>query len=343
MIRTMHNATRGLIGLTTLIALACASPAMATENGQVRGLLGAPGYELTSPQFPGLYGQFWLQHYSAHSLRGDDGQVLTRVATTPAGSLPVTVNARISADVFVPRLTWITDKQINDGRVGFSATLPMVSQTNDISLSATLPAATPAATVAAINGLLAAQSAALSGRKRGLSDFDLTGFVDWQSDEGRVAVGVSAVLPTGDYKATRAVNTGAGNFWSVRPILLASRVWENGIELGLRAAYTVNSRNSDTDVRSGQYLHADWAALYRMNDAWRVGLQGYVLQQTTSDQGPLVASNGNKARSLSLGPVVSYLTEDGQFVFDLKVLKEFSVRNRPEGTVTWLRMNVRLD
>ena len=28
---------------------------------------------------------------------------------------------------------------------------------------------------------------------------------------------------------------------------------------------------------------------------------------------------------------------------DVKVLKEFAVRNRPQGTTTWVRLNLRLD
>ncbi|MEO3715375.1 SphA family protein [Roseateles flavus] len=329
--------------LALLAALAPMGSALATENGQLRALLGAPSYELATPQFPGWYGQLWLQHYSARRLKGDDGQALQTQAATPLGTLPVQIQGEIEADVFVARGTWVTEKLVADGRLGFSATLPLVRQRNDIHLSATLPAGVPAGAAAAVQNLLDQQGAQRSGSKSGQGDLDLAGFVDWQQDDSRLVLGLSVVAPTGAYDAQRAVNPGAGKFWTVRPLVLASKVWENGLELGLRATYSVNTRNTDTDVRSGQYLHADYAAMYRVNDAWRLGLQGYLVEQTTNDNGPGVAAGGNKARVRALGPMLAYVSEDGVWSADVKVLKEFAVRNRPQGTTTWVRLNLRLD
>ena len=329
--------------LATLAALAPFGSAIATENGQLRALLGAPSYELATPQFPGWYGQLWLQHYSAHQLKGDDGQALQMQASTPLGTLPVQVQGSIQADVFVARGTWVTDKLLADGRLGFSATLPLVRQRNDIRFSATLPAGAPAAAAAALQSQLDALGAQRSGSRSGQGDLDLAGFVDWQNDDSRLVLGLSVVAPTGAYDAKEAVNPGAGRFWTVRPLLLASKVWENGLELGLRATYSLNTRNTATDLRSGQYLHADYAAMYRVNDEWRLGLQGYLVEQTTHDSGPGVASNGNKARVRALGPMLAYVSEGGVWSADVKVLKEFAVRNRPQGTTTWVRLNLRLD
>lgn len=327
------------LGLTTIAT----TSAFATENGQLRGLLGAPSYELTTPQFPGWYGQLWLQHYGADKLRDNDGNTPSQTVATPAGPAAVAVHGRINANVLVPRITWVTEKIIADGRLGFSATLPLVSQRNSIGATATFAPGTPAAVQAAVNQQLAQQSAALSGEQSGVADLDLAGFVDWAGDDGRVVVGASVVAPTGSYQAGRAVNPGAGNYWTVRPLVLLSRVWENGFELGMRATYSINTKNRDTDVRSGQYLHADWSAMYRVNDEWRVGLQGYVVQQFTKDSGPFVAAHGNKARTFAAGPMLSYVSESGVWAIDAKVLPEFSVRNRPQGTVSWLRLNIRLD
>ncbi len=330
-----------LLPLAALSALS--GGAHATENGQLRALLGAPGFEMAAPQFPGMYGQLWLQNYRAKQLRGDDGQALQTQATTPLGPLAVRVEGEVEADVFVARGTWVTEARVADGRLGFSASLPLIRQRNDIRLSAELPAGLPAATVTALQNLLAQQGAARSGSQSGAGDLDLTGFVDWQQDESRLVLGMSVVAPTGSYEAQRAVNPGAGKYWTLRPLLLTSAVWENGLELGLRATYSFNGRNSATEVRSGQYLHADYAAMYRVNDAWRVGLQGYLVEQTTADKGPGVAAHGNKARVHALGPMLAYLSESGVWSAEIKVLNEFSVRNRPEGITTWLRLNLRLD
>lgn len=322
--------------------IAAAGAAHATENSQVRALLGAPSYEISTPQFPGLYAQFWAQHYEADKLRDADGHTPVRALVVPGvGTLPLAVNGSVKADVFVPRLTWVTEQIVMDGRLGFSAAFPMVRQTNDFVLTTVIPAAVPAAAAAQINAQLAGAGAALSGTRSGLADPELAAYLDWQQDESRVALGVAFNPPLGAYDASRAVNPGAGKFWTFKPLLVASRVWENGVAVGLRATYSFNTRNDDTGVRSGQYLHADWSGTYQLNDQWKVGVQGYVLKQFTADQGG--TAGANKVQALSAGPLVAYLSESGDWGVDVKVMKEFSVRNRPEGTVTWLRLNYRLN
>ncbi|WP_431050105.1 SphA family protein [Roseateles sp. L2-2] len=319
-----------------------AGAAHATENSQVRALLGAPSYEISTPQFPGVYLQTWYQHYEADKLRDADGNTPTRSLTIPGvGALPLTVNGSIKADVFVPRLTWVTEKIVMDGRLGFSAAFPLVKQTNDFTLTTVLPAGLPATAVAQINQQLSAAGGALSGTRSGMADPELAAYIDWQQDESRVALGVAFNPPMGSYDASRAVNPGAGKYWTFKPLLVASRVWENGFAVGLRATYSFNTRNDDTGVRSGQYLHADWSGTYNVNDQWKVGVQGYVLKQFTADNGG--AAGANKVQALSAGPLIAYLAESGEWGVDFKVMKEFSVRNRPEGTVTWLRLNYRLN
>lgn len=319
-----------------------ASTAHATENSQVRALLGAPSYEISTPQFPGLYGQFWAQHYEANRLRDADGHTPTQALTVPGvGTLPLTVQGSIRADVLVPRLTWVTDALVMDGRLGFSAALPVVRQTSDFTLTTVLPAGVPTNVAAQVNSLLAQAGAARSGSHSGLADPELAAYVDWQQDESRFALGVAFNPPLGSYDKDRAVNTGAGKYWTFKPLLVASRVWENGFAVGLRATYSFNTRNDDTGVRSGQYLHADWSGTYQLNDQWKLGVQGYVLKQFTADRGG--NAGPNKVQAFSAGPVIAYLAESGDWGVDLKTMREFSVRNRPEGVVTWLRLNYRLN
>jgi hypothetical protein len=206
-----------------------------------------------------------------------------------------------------------------------------------------LPAGLTPGQVAAANALLAQESERRSGSESGQADMEVAGFVDWQQDESRIVAGLAVVAPTGDYDKNRVVNPGTGNYWTLRPLMVAARAWENGLEAGTRITYSINSRNSDTEVRSGSYLHADWASLYRATDNWKFGLQGFVLKQFTKDDGPNVAEHGNKAQSLSAGPVLAYLADSGNWALDVKLTQEFEVRNRPEGQVTWVRLNMRLD
>lgn len=328
---------------TLAITLLAPLSASATENGQVRALLGAPSYELATPQFPGWYGQLWVQHYRANKLRGDDGETLTQTQASPLGTLQVTPDVRVRADVLVPRITYVSETLVGDGRLGFSASMPLVHQTTDVTLNAALPAGLTASQIAAANALLAQASAAQSGSQSGQADAELAAFVDWQQDESRLVAGLAVVAPTGDYDQNRVVNPGTGKYWTLRPLLVAARAWDNGLEIGTRTTLSINSRNRDTDKRSGSYVHADWSAMYRLTDNWKFGLQGFVLKQFTKDDGPGVADTGNKVQTLGTGPVLAYLAESGNWALDVKLMQEYAVRNRPQGQVAWLRLNVRLD
>ena len=52
---------------------------------------------------------------------------------------------------------------------------------------------------------------------------------------------------------------------------------------------------------------------------------------------PLI--NGNKARAASLGPVISYQTDDLKTQVEFKYLKEFSARSRPQGDLFLLTLS----
>ena len=83
----VRSSARALGALLPTLCMLAATPALATEKGQVRALLGAPSYELATPQFPGLYGQLWVQHYRADKVRDDNGDEATMSYPTPAGAV----------------------------------------------------------------------------------------------------------------------------------------------------------------------------------------------------------------------------------------------------------------
>lgn len=329
--------------LAVALALGAAAPAMATEYGSIRALLGAPSYEMTTPAFPGWYGQAWYQYYQADELHGDNGKKTDTVyANVPGlGLVPAQLDVKVRADLYVPRLTYIAEQVLWDGHLGASVTLPIVHQTQDVTLTPQVPAGTPPAVAAGIAQGFAAKASQLSGSATGQADMEVEGFVDWQLEETRVIAGFTVDAPTGSYDMNKSVNPGAGKYWTVSPLLIVSKVWENGLEAGMRATYSFNSPNQDTHVRSGQYLHVDWSALYHFNDQWRAGLQGYTVYQTTNDEGPWVDPSGNKARVYSAGPTVAYLSESGNWALDFKIMQEFEARNRPQGQLAWLRLNFR--
>jgi len=325
--------------------LLCLSPwAQATERGAVRALNGAAGAEVSSAQFPGWYGQAWLQHYRAHEFKDGAGQRPLQQLDTPAGPVAVERGGELRATVVVLRGTWLSEIRLGEGKFGLSATLPLVSLEQTVRATPHFAAGTPAAVMAGVTAQANAAAAAASGSRSGAGDVELMPYVDWQTDSYRYAFGLGLVAPTGQYSAARAVNPGAGRFWTLRPLAVGSYAWENGFEVGARASYSINGENRATGNRSGQYLAVDASSHYRLNDFWKLGLQGFLNWQTTADRcANPVASLCGKVRTLGLGPAINYLSEDGRVFVDAKVLREFGVRNRPEGTVFWLRLNLRLD
>lgn len=326
------------LAAAALLSLPLAS--QATENQSVRALLGAPGQEMSMPQLPGLYGQLWLQDYRATRFRDGDGAD-QRFAVAPG--VTARREGNIHAQVLVPRLTWVSEARLGEGRLGVSATLPLIHMDVKTRLVGEFPAGTPAAVKAAVQGQLDALAATRSDRFNGVGDMEVAPFVDFQDDESRLVLLAAVVLPTGAYDPARSVNTGSGRFYTLRPGLLWGRAWESGLEMGVRATYSFNTRNSATEVRSGQYLHLDGSALYRLSDQWRVGLGGYALQQTTRDTGAAAAADGGKVRAFALGPTVAWQSLDGTWALEAKWLPEFSVENRPEGRTAWVRLMMRLD
>ncbi|MCX9154792.1 transporter [Niveibacterium sp. 24ML] len=328
----------------SIAALSMTAPAVATERGQLRALLGLPGQDLTSPAMPGFYVQANYQHYYAGEFKDNEGNTPVQKTTIPGlGTVSATQDSQIRADVLALRASWVSETQLWDGRVGVSATLPLIKQTVVTNLTRTTPLPPPFAGL--LDQQIAAASAANTGSESGLGDMEIAPFVDWQTDSYRVIFAPAIVAPVGSYDKDKAINTGAGNFWTFRPVLTFGYVTENGWEFGTRATYSFNTENSDTKYTSGQYLHADGAAMYQIREGIRLGAAGYLIYQTTDDKSDAgtVPNEGNKARVFSLGPQVSWQSEDSTVNVEFKVMQEFGVRNRPEGTLGWLRLVYRLN
>lgn len=71
---------------------------------------------------------------------------------------------------------------------------------------------------------------------------------------------VGIYAPTGDYEVGRLANTGK-NFWSIEPTVGFMYLDPgNGRELSIFTAATFNTKNDDTDYKSGTQMHIDGTA-----------------------------------------------------------------------------------
>ncbi|MGZ5268970.1 MAG: SphA family protein [Ramlibacter sp.] len=319
--------------------LACAATflaasAGAVENGALRIAPGWAGGELVLPLLPGTYGTVGVMHYEATRLKDNAGNT-PEVPVAAGVSARVGLNTRVTA--VIPRVVWISEQRLLGGYLGAAGLIPYLDQKRTFSLAGQFAPGTPAPMAGAVQGMLDAQAGAMGGSSAAWGDLELAPVLSWPGDRTSVVFIAAVILPTGSYDRAAAVNAGAGNYRTFRPTFSYGYTGD-GWDAGLRAAVAFNSRNKDTDVKSGTYLENDFSLLKHFGSL-RAGVQGYLLRQFAKDSGPGVAADGNKSRASALGPALSWSSEDAAWIVDAKWLREFGVRNRPEGRALWLSVN----
>ena len=153
--------------------------------------------------------------------------------------------------------------------------------------------------------------------------------------------------PTGGYETGKLANTGK-NYWSVEPT--AALIYlnpESGREFSAFLGATFNQENPDTDYQSGTQLHLEATAAQHL-PLWGglagVGLTGFWYEQVTGDSGDGASFGSFKAKSLGIGPVLSWAGKLGgaDTVASLKWLHESGVKRRPEGDTVFLKLVLKL-
>jgi hypothetical protein len=129
-----------------------------------------------------------------------------------------------------------------------------------------------------------------------------------------VMVGLGTAFPTGKYSASKMVNTSA-NIYDIAPNIAVTHVIPSilgqgkgdATEFSARIFYNKYLKNHDTDYQSGDLVSFDFAVSQRFGQ-WQLGLAGTGFVQIEDDRihGQHVPNGGNRGKSLSLGPVLSY-------------------------------------
>ncbi|ABV37339.1 conserved hypothetical protein [Shewanella sediminis HAW-EB3] len=275
--------------------------ASATEGGGGAYPNGAEGIMAGALPPPGFYYVNYATHYNA------DG-----------AQLPVDLKLDVSANV--SRFVYMTEHKLFGADYGTYMVVPLLH------VSAMLDTHSPAGTI--------------SSTESGLGDIAFSPLVlAWHSKNWHVATGLEFVVPTGDYDKHNLANLGR-NYWTIEPVFAATYITDYGLELSGKFMYDFNTENSDTDYKSGQEFHVDYAVAYHTGP-WTLGVGGYVYKQTTSDSGAGVTDpDGNKGQVLAIGPSVKY--DLAGLSIEAKYQEEIWVENRPEGNKLWLKMSLPL-
>lgn len=336
MIRKTSTQTSRAALIAACSAFLCAG-ADAVENGAIRIAPGWGGGELALPLTPGLNGTIGITSYEANRARDNAGN--SPQVPLPGG-LTATAGARVRVTGIIPRLVWVSGQQLFGANVGAVALIPYLDQKQTATLAGQFGPMVPPPMAAGIQAQLDAQASAMSGGRGAWGDLEFGPVLSWTGERTSAVFSGSFIAPTGKYDKLSVVNAGAGNYWTFRPTLSFGYAGD-GWDVGTRMTVAFNSRNKDSQVKSGSYFQADGSLLKHLSESWRVGIQGYVLQQLQGDDGPGVAADGNKSRAYALGPAVSWTNADATWLVDAKYLKEFSVRNRSEGRTVWLSVSRR--
>jgi hypothetical protein len=289
-----------LTGFVLLAALATAGLAGATEGGGGAYPNGAEDFMSGAVPPPGNYFINYVNYYSADKLKDNNGD---------------TVNGfklKVAADVL--RFIHVTDKQVLGGFWGMHVFIPLVYQEVNLDV--------PVAPVQ------------MDDSRASLGDIIVDPFIlSWHGANWHAATGVDIYVPTGNYDKTRLANVGR-NYWTFEPIIAATFLPGAGFDISAKLMYDVNTENNDSNYKSGQEFHMDYAVGKKMGD-FTAGLAGYYYKQTTDDESNGVKVSDKRGQVAAFGPALKY--DYKNMSLSLKYLFETEVRNRPAGDNLWFK------
>jgi hypothetical protein len=150
-------------------------------------------------------------------------------------------------------------------------------------------------------------------------------------------------VPIGKYSDQRSVNIGNHSVL-INPYYALTYEWKSTFEVSARLHYLWNSVNTDPFVgfgikstQAGQAFHANYATSYGITKDFRVGLNGYWLQQLTDHQINGQDVPNSKERTVGLGPGLQFGGDSLWFRVNSYI--ETDVRNRPEGIRVTFRIS----
>ena len=354
-----------------IAALVACGSAAATEDYDLRY---APGYgaaDMSAPFEGGWVFQAHAYVYSAN-VRGTQtvNTDLTGAISAAIGSpLPpnsagaktvIHTNDQQNVNGVLARLSFMSATTFLGATVGGTVLLPLLNKGSEASVhgisttltgvAATLPAPNQAALIGLVNAGAAQQAAALSAANSnktwGPGDLEVSPILRWSTEATQTLFVMTVVAPTGDYDPNRAANPSAGKFWTFRPAVQFSYIGD-GWDVGTRLAYSYNTRNIETQYKSGGYLNWDLALMKSVSESTRVGLSAYAVDQLNKDTTRLTAAEfaakdpafqareestlGEKGRIFGAGPEVAYIHGAGDYLLEGRVMKEFGDQTRPKG------------
>ncbi|BFM49173.1 transporter [Marinomonas sp. THO17] len=212
----------------------------------------------------------------------------------------------------------MTDTELFGGKYGFSVIMPMLNLDGDITI---------------FNGNTPVFQNEGEVFRQG--DMFITPLILGWTPSPNLAMNAqfSIQAPTGDYDQNKFVNSGV-NHWTIAPSFGFTYINQTGLEVSSFIELNVNTKNEDTDYKSGSSLRYDFGIGQHVG-AWTLGVGGYYFNQFTDDKtysgytGNAI-TDGNKGEVAAVGPAASFM-KPGLPTVSFHAYKEFNAKNRAEG------------
>jgi hypothetical protein len=221
---------------------------------------------------------------------------------------------------------YVFNHQVLGGNLGVSATVPV----GYVNIDATVTA-----------GPLTAQR---TTDGFGLGDIGSKIQLGWQFGALSHTLYVQGVAPTGRYAAGFSPNIGLNRpgidtGWAVTWVDKAHQLQFNGT-----VGVTFNFENTETNYKSGDEFHFEWAVGRELSPGFLVGLVGYDYRQITGDSGGPPVLGPFKGQVDAIGVGMSGTTLIGgkiPLIINMRTYREFNADHHWEGNSTTASATIR--
>jgi hypothetical protein len=292
------------------ILSASAAPSLSAESGVGFYLLGSRGPAAGVVPPPGTYFQNDLYFYS--------GSASADLELPIAESIVLDVEA--DAAINLSTVLWSTETMLFGGNLAYSLTVPFGWQ--DVSAELSLGGLGVGDDIFAIGDpVLGAQ-------------------IGWHDGKLHYTLASLVNVPIGQYLANVAFNR-----WGADLTFAASYIDPaTGLDISAAVGITVNGENEDTDYRTGNEFHGEWAITKAFSPAFSAGVLGYYYDQFTPDSGTGAVLGGFEGQVSAVGLTAAYnfAVAERPVSLRVKAFREFDARNRLEGNSVFLTLSLPL-
>ena len=182
------------------------------------------------------------------------------------------------------------------------------------------------------------------GRLDALNDVVISPLVlGWQAGNLHWIFSVPVRLPVGAYDKNRVINAGRNVYSAMPEVSVTYRDAKAGWEVSGAALYVTSTNNTDTNYKSGDIVHIDFAAGKMITPQLKLGVVGYYAQQVSDDSGTGAIYGDRRMRILGVGPALSFsfVANGVPMTLVAKYYREFDAQNTTQGDAGMVSLRTR--